>query len=93
MAPLPLPPGRPPAEALHMQAKEILMHHDLWSGCTGSEAEEPAPGTSSGLSYFAFPTLEQLAEATETELRADGFGYRWEDTQPDPPPPPPPGQQ
>ena len=28
------------------------------------------------LSFFAFPTLEQLAAATEVDLRADGFGYR-----------------
>lgn len=28
-------------------------------------------------SFFTFPTLEQLAAATEEALRADGFGYRW----------------
>lgn len=27
-------------------------------------------------SFYAFPTLEQLAAATEDALRADGFGYR-----------------
>jgi N-glycosylase/DNA lyase len=26
--------------------------------------------------FYAFPTLEQLAAATEEELRAAGFGYR-----------------
>jgi 3-methyladenine DNA glycosylase/8-oxoguanine DNA glycosylase len=26
--------------------------------------------------YFAFPTLEQLARATDAALRQDGFGYR-----------------
>lgn len=31
-----------------------------------------------GLELYAFPTLEQLAAATEEELRADGFGYRCE---------------
>jgi N-glycosylase/DNA lyase len=28
------------------------------------------------LSLFAFPTIEQLAAASEEALRADGFGYR-----------------
>lgn len=27
-------------------------------------------------SFYAFPSLEQLAQATEEELRKDGFGYR-----------------
>ena len=27
-----------------------------------------------GMSFFAFPTLDQLAEATEADLRAAGFG-------------------
>ena len=26
--------------------------------------------------YYAFPTLEQLANATDEALRADGYGYR-----------------
>lgn len=38
----------------------------------GSAAAKPAPG----LSLYAFPTLDQLAAATEEDLRADGFGYR-----------------
>ncbi|GIL92014.1 hypothetical protein Vretimale_18518 [Volvox reticuliferus] len=33
-------------------------------------------GRASGLSFYAFPTLEQLSKATEEELRAAGFGYR-----------------
>ncbi|KAI7841954.1 hypothetical protein COHA_004481 [Chlorella ohadii] len=36
----------------------------------GSGKQQP------GLELYAFPTLEQLAAATEEELRADGFGYR-----------------
>ena len=28
------------------------------------------------LAYHAFPTLQQLAEASEEALRAGGFGYR-----------------
>ncbi|GLC39594.1 hypothetical protein PLESTB_000809200 [Pleodorina starrii] len=35
-----------------------------------------AGGHDNGLSYYAFPTLEQLGRATEEELRAAGFGYR-----------------
>jgi 3-methyladenine DNA glycosylase/8-oxoguanine DNA glycosylase len=36
-----------------------------------------AEGSSSGqqqLSFYAFPTLEQLSRASEEELRRDGFG-------------------
>jgi N-glycosylase/DNA lyase len=42
------------------------------------EATEPEEDHSvlESLSFFAFPTLEQLAAATEADLRADGFGYR-----------------
>ncbi len=45
----------------------------------GEGACEPssttAGGTAAGgLSYYAFPTLEQLSAATEEELRAAGFG-------------------
>jgi hypothetical protein len=29
-----------------------------------------------GLEFYAFPTLQQLGEATEAHLRASGFGYR-----------------
>ena len=29
------------------------------------------------LTYFAFPSLEQLTAASEEELRAAGFGYRY----------------
>lgn len=28
------------------------------------------------LSFYAFPTLENLREATDEALRAEGFGYR-----------------
>ncbi|KAK9839369.1 hypothetical protein WJX84_000149, partial [Apatococcus fuscideae] len=42
----------------------------------GFGAEGTSQATDSGLAYHAFPTLEQLAEATEAQLRADGFGYR-----------------
>ena len=28
------------------------------------------------LAFYAFPTLEQLQEATDDGLRAEGFGYR-----------------
>jgi len=37
---------------------------------------EQEQGEGQGLSLYAFPTLEQLAAATEEQLRADGFGYR-----------------
>lgn len=35
-----------------------------------------SPGKGGLLAFHAFPTLEQLAAATEEELRAAGFGYR-----------------
>ena len=42
-----------------------------------ASAAKAAPGPSDGHQhYYAFPTLEQLAAATEDELRALGFGYR-----------------
>ncbi|GLI60349.1 hypothetical protein VaNZ11_002470, partial [Volvox africanus] len=33
-------------------------------------------GEASELSFYAFPTLQQLSKATEEDLRAAGFGYR-----------------
>ena len=33
-------------------------------------------GVVDGKQYYAFPSFEQLASATEEELRAKGFGYR-----------------
>ncbi len=33
-------------------------------------------GQADGLTFYAFPTLDQLSMATEEELRAAGFGYR-----------------
>lgn len=35
-----------------------------------------AGGKPAELALYAFPSLEQLAAATEEQLRADGFGYR-----------------
>ena len=29
------------------------------------------------LAFHAFPSLQQLQEATDEGLRAEGFGYRW----------------
>lgn len=29
------------------------------------------------LAFYAFPSLEQLSSASETALRAEGFGYRY----------------
>lgn len=43
-------------------------------------AEAGTPGASGAknaeLALYAFPTLEQLAAATEEQLREQGFGYR-----------------
>jgi hypothetical protein len=43
------------------------------------QQQQQQHGAASGAlpSFYAFPTLEQLAAATEDALRADGFGYRW----------------
>ena len=38
-----------------------------------SEALEPLLQ----VAFYAFPTLQQLAKASEEDLRADGFGYRY----------------
>ena len=40
--------------------------------CCAVAGEDAAPG----LEFYAFPTLQQLGEATEAHLRASGFGYR-----------------
>ena len=37
----------------------------------------PYLGTVKGMPFHAFPSLSMLAEVTETELRAAGFGYRF----------------
>lgn len=42
------------------------------AGCRAVPDGEAAPG----LEYYAFPTLQQLGDATEAHLRASGFGYR-----------------
>ncbi|MEW5302609.1 MAG: hypothetical protein WDW36_005377 [Sanguina aurantia] len=41
-----------------------------------SEVAVKADQSSGPLTYYAFPTLQQLTRATEEELRAAGFGYR-----------------
>ncbi|PRW59786.1 N-glycosylase DNA lyase OGG1 [Chlorella sorokiniana] len=41
------------------------------AAAAGSSGKQPPR-----LELYAFPTLEQLAAATEEDLRADGFGYR-----------------
>ena len=40
--------------------------------------EDGSPRTAAApdLAFYAFPTLEQLSNATEAALRAEGFGYR-----------------
>ena len=43
----------------------------MWRAGNGGE------GGPLGLAFYAFPTLEQLSEATEEHLRAEGFGYRF----------------
>ena len=42
----------------------------------GTKVNASEPQSSASESFFAFPTLDQLAAATEAELRAAGFGYR-----------------
>ena len=34
------------------------------------------------LAFYAFPTLEQLSAASEADLRAQGFGYRYRTVMP-----------
>ena len=36
----------------------------------------PDGGAAADLAFHAFPTLDQLADATEQALRDSGFGYR-----------------
>lgn len=49
---------------------------------TSSSSSQTGPTSAAGASpsppaaYFAFPTLQQLAAATEEDLRGAGFGYR-----------------
>lgn len=50
---------------------------------SSSSSSKPGPtsaaagaGPSAPAAYFAFPTLQQLAAATEEDLRGAGFGYR-----------------
>ncbi|KAL4458510.1 hypothetical protein ABPG75_013375 [Micractinium tetrahymenae] len=42
----------------------------------GEAAQQGQQGQQQPLELYAFPTLEQLAAATEEQLRAAGFGYR-----------------
>lgn len=44
------------------------------SGGGGGSGRSSASGGSAGLAFYAFPTIEQLAAATEADLRAAGFG-------------------
>ncbi|KAG2488622.1 hypothetical protein HYH03_012795 [Edaphochlamys debaryana] len=46
------------------------------AGDDGVQGPGAPPAPAPSLSYYAFPSLEQLAAATEEELRAAGFGYR-----------------
>ena len=62
--------GTPLLAADHLQATSI----GSGSSADGSAAAA-APGTA-GVALYAFPSLDQLAGATEEALRSDGFGYR-----------------
>jgi len=48
---------------------------DFGSPLSTTDGENGSVGAP-GLAFYAFPTLEQLSEATEEHLRAEGFGYR-----------------
>ncbi|KAK9863991.1 hypothetical protein WJX84_001937 [Apatococcus fuscideae] len=61
---------------LHPTVPLLSPQPDTTSPSSELQADADLRSTGSGLSYYAFPTLEQLAQATEAELRADGFGYR-----------------
>ena len=49
----------------------------LISTCPDKAVSPADGGAAADLAFHAFPTLEQLAEATEQGLRDSGFGYRW----------------
>ena len=42
-----------------------------------AEEEQQQQGGVPDLAFYAFPSLEQLSSASETALRAEGFGYRY----------------
>jgi 3-methyladenine DNA glycosylase/8-oxoguanine DNA glycosylase len=47
----------------------------LAGGGGAAAAAAAAAAVPAGLSFYAFPTLEQLSAASEETLRADGFGW------------------
>lgn len=46
------------------------------AGSSPAAAKAAGAGGDDELALYAFPSLDQLAAATEEQLRADGFGYR-----------------
>ena len=46
----------------------LVMLHERLSECLAFMQD---------LAFYAFPSLQQLQEATDDNLRAEGFGYRW----------------
>lgn len=49
---------------------------DSEAAATAAAGSPAAGGPADALSLYAFPSLDQLAAASEEQLRADGFGYR-----------------
>jgi hypothetical protein len=55
----------------------IASVHDVCCVAAGQEGvESEGDGAAADLAFHAFPTLDQLSEATEQALRDSGFGYR-----------------
>ncbi|PNH05522.1 N-glycosylase/DNA lyase, partial [Tetrabaena socialis] len=59
-------------------AQEVVAPAASDAGLEPSASANPKEGGAdkAALSFFAFPSLEQLSRATEEELREAGFGYR-----------------
>ncbi|GAB4821909.1 hypothetical protein N2152v2_008955 [Parachlorella kessleri] len=70
-----LPTTRRPAEDL---ARPAAAAGTATQTAAAAAADGPSYGEPALVQgqYFAFPTLDQLSEATEEALREDGFGYR-----------------
>lgn len=68
----PLVPLAPTPTAANASSSPAAEGGDVAAAAEGGGEGKPA----AELALHTFPTLEQLAAATEEELRADGFGYR-----------------
>ena len=66
------------APLLHRSSQQTASLADADQASTDASVQGEALQSVPDLAFYAFPTLEQLSAASESALRAEGFGYRYQ---------------